>query len=45
MTKAIEIKMHFGGAISAVHAMQPELVADGTADLALTSGAAGCKLR
>lgn len=31
----IEIKMYFSGAISAVQALQPELVADGTADLAL----------
>jgi TRAP-type C4-dicarboxylate transport system substrate-binding protein len=31
----IEIKMYFSGAISTVQAQQPQLVADGTADLAL----------
>src|ERR1700691_4016807 len=31
----IEIKMYFSGAISAVQAQQPQLVADGTADMAL----------
>jgi TRAP-type C4-dicarboxylate transport system substrate-binding protein len=31
----IEIKMYFSGAISAVQTLQPQLVADGTADLAL----------
>jgi TRAP-type C4-dicarboxylate transport system substrate-binding protein len=31
----IEIKMYFSGAISAVLAQQPQLVADGTADIAL----------
>jgi len=31
----IEIKMYFSGAISAVQALQPQLVADGTADMAL----------
>jgi TRAP-type C4-dicarboxylate transport system substrate-binding protein len=31
----IEIKMYFSGAISAVQALQPQLVADGTADMAI----------
>jgi TRAP-type C4-dicarboxylate transport system substrate-binding protein len=31
----IEIKMYFSGAISAVQAQQPQLVADGTADMAI----------
>ena len=31
----LEIKMYFSGAISAVLAQQPQLVADGTADMAI----------